>query len=342
MSWLAQGPRGRRLCWELLCERDLALPWINEPWRGTDEDFQRAAQIAAQIDVVLGTLDLDGLAVTEAELVEACGRSVGWARYWQAPDDADLWLAQPAVRGAMEAVSTAIAALIPPWWHSGMAAGAQVQTDLRPDEPARRLAPQTAADTLAYWRRDTLRDEEDARRRPTDLDANVGGRWYSTPYVQGLPSSTRALADPPAVELLWREDSLGEEQVACQAVTVPAGARVYEIDGPEAFVHLVERYPLELTLSRRHDWWRATGAKGPLLIPDYAAVAADFHGVHLTVAGYLRTAGRALPTSGGATTVLAGWDPDKTWWLTDLEVAGSSTRWSLSNGVWAETAANDG
>ena len=83
MSWLTQGPRGRRLCWELLCERDLALPWINEQWRGTDEDFQRvvpqrAAEIEAQIAAVLGTLDLDALVVSEAELVEACGRSVGW------------------------------------------------------------------------------------------------------------------------------------------------------------------------------------------------------------------------------------------------------------------------
>ena len=128
--------------------------------------------------------------------------------------------------------------------------------------------------------------------------------------------------------------SLGQDKVTCRSVAVPAGARVYEIDSPEALVHLVERYPLEVTRSRRHDWWRATGATGPLLMTDFAAVRMDYQGIHLTVAGYLRTAGRALPTAGGATTVLAGWDPDKTWWLTDLEVASTSTRWSLNGGVW--------
>ena len=46
-------------------------------------------------------------------------------------------------------------------------------------------------------------------------------------------------------------------------------------------------------------------------IPDYLAVAEDFDAFHLSVAGYLSTAGRSLPV-GDASTVLAGWDPDET------------------------------
>jgi hypothetical protein len=52
-----------------------------------------------------------------------------------------------------------------------------------------------------------------------------------------------------------------------------------------------------------------TGWTGRWLIPDYAAVADDWDAVHLTVAGYLTTAGIAIP-AGGARTMLAGWDPD--------------------------------
>jgi hypothetical protein len=50
--------------------------------------------------------------------------------------------------------------------------------------------------------------------------------------------------------------------------------------------------------------------------------------VHLTIGGYLTAAGRALAVSGSAATMLAGWDPDKTYWLADvLQVAGTPVRW---------------
>ena len=45
------------------------------------------------------------------------------------------------------------------------------------------------------------------------------------------------------------------------------------------------------------------------------ASAGDYDAVHLSVAGYLATAGRAL-RAGEWHTVLAGWNPDETWWLT--------------------------
>jgi hypothetical protein len=51
--------------------------------------------------------------------------------------------------------------------------------------------------------------------------------------------------------------------------------------------------------------------------------------VHLTVRGYLTTAGRALPVSGTHSAVLGGWDPDTTWWLTDVGTTGESTLWKM-------------
>ena len=80
----------------------------------------------------------------------------------------------------------------------------------------------------------------------------------------------------------------------------------------------MDRYPLDVSKSRRHDWWRATGRAARWLIPDYAAVAADWDAVHVSVAGYLTTAGIAIPAGDGACTMLAGWDPDATWWLNDV------------------------
>ena len=92
---------------------------------------------------------------------------------------------------------------------------------------------------------------------------------------------------------------------------------MYEIDSPDQWAELVGRYPLDVTGSRRDDWRRATGWAGRCLIPDYAAAAADWDAVHVSVAGYLATAGIAIPAGDGTRTMLAGWDPDATWWLTD-------------------------
>lgn len=53
-----------------------------------------------------------------------------------------------------------------------------------------------------------------------------------------------------------------------------------------------------------------------------------FDAVHLTVAAYLNTAGRAIPVEPDAATLLAGWAPDETVWLTDgLSLEGAATLW---------------
>jgi hypothetical protein len=70
------------------------------------------------------------------------------------------------------------------------------------------------------------------------------------------------------------------------------------------------------------------GWAGTWLMPDYAAVARDYDAIHLSVGGYLTTAGNALPL-GEARCLLAGWDPDVTYWLADiLTAAGPPVRWT--------------
>jgi hypothetical protein len=93
--------------------------------------------------------------------------------------------------------------------------------------------------------------------------------------------------------------------------------RVLELRGPADWARLVERYPLEVTASRRHDWWRTTGVDSRWYLPDYAAAARDHDAIHLSPLAYLMTAGLPLPVLDGVT-LLAGWDPDATFWLVDL------------------------
>ena len=77
-------------------------------------------------------------------------------------------------------------------------------------------------------------------------------------------------------------------------------------------------------------------------MPRWSAIARDWDGVHLSVAGYLATAGRALPV-GAARTLLGGWNPDETYWLTDvLSPRGPASVWHNPDSTplgWQEVAA---
>src|SRR5690606_21256796 len=73
----------------------------------------------------------------------------------------------------------------------------------------------------------------------------------------------------------------------------------------------------EVTASRRHDWFRVTGRDGRWLIPDWERVAQRWDAVHLTTLGYLSAATRLIDIDGEYASVIAGWGPDSTIWLTD-------------------------
>lgn len=61
-------------------------------------------------------------------------------------------------------------------------------------------------------------------------------------------------------------------------------------------------------------------------------MAADWDAIHVSVAGYLTTAGIAVPVARGACTMLAGWDPDATWWLNDvLALTGPPEIWQADD-----------
>ena len=316
---LLAGPRGRRVCWSLLegasGRRRLA--------DATDVEVVTYALARADIRAIA---DADG----PTAFLDALEEAVCAARYWQEPDDDDLWLAAREIgallRPVVEAVSATAAAR---WWAAPIDLMAQHEVEFDdPDggDPVPRIVDPHAA--LIDWRADTLSGESDATSLPADPTAPYTGHWWSTPAWPGIMCSTRALDGHGPVGLTLVEDGFGWTSAHSRALRVRPGASVFEISGPEAWVELVERYPLTVTNSRRHDWWRVTGQNVAWAIPDYLAAAADFDGIHLTVLGYLSTAGRALPAA-DAYTVLAGWNPDETWWLTDsAELTGSPMGWS--------------
>jgi len=100
----------------------------------------------------------------------------------------------------------------------------------------------------------------------------------------------------------------------------PGGATVRSPDrgrGVARLDELCRANPLEVTASRRHDWFRTTGRHGAWVIPDWQAVEGEWDAVHLSVAAYLALAGRAIEVDGERASVIAGWSPDTTWWLTE-------------------------
>lgn len=331
------------MCWCLLkdhMQASDALPWARV-WEGAhDGDL---TGVIDELRACVANMASECIAFSERQLLEAFAESVTWAMYWQPPDDVDRALASPTVAAALLPIALAVAASpAARWWATPVARDRQQYVGWPGGENGLALTGPVlsgAAGNLAAWRAGTVADEERAgRERPPDPSAPYSGNWWSAPALSRLPVTTRALPGIGAVRLVLVEDSLGWTEAACWPVRPEPGARIYEVSGPGTWTDLVGRYPLDVTKSRRHDWWRTTGWDGRWLIPDFAAVAADYDAVHVTAAAYLTAATRALPV-GDARTVLAGWDPDLTYWLTDvLTLAGPAVRWAGSPGeptTWA-------
>ncbi|RDI30374.1 hypothetical protein DEU38_106189 [Rhodococcus sp. AG1013] len=132
---------------------------------------------------------------------------------------------------------------------------------------------------------------------------------------------------------------IAQARARIRPVRVHSTPRVYEIGGPADWAHPVDTYPFPVPASRRSEWYYTTGEHLDWFIPDWVAVAADFDAVHLTVHGYLSTPGVAIPlVANSGATVLAGWDPDATFWLRDgvITIDDEPTEWRrTSDRPWA-------
>ncbi|WP_200182832.1 hypothetical protein [Tomitella biformata] len=266
-------------------------------------------------------LDLSDL--DDHRILAALGQAVDSARYWQPPEEADVLAEHPVIRSALEPLSERLASDPSTQWFWEPRRAEQWAIDWR-SENARPPLPKDPQHTLAKWVRDARVEEESAvRGRPGGPHASWTGHWWSIPL--GLVQTVGHL--PAALGLV--EDSLGWEQAT--AIPVRGSGRTFEVRSEADWVYLCRDFPLEVTASRRHDWFRTTGRDGRWVIPDWARVAHEWDAVHLTVMAYLSSATRALQIDADTSSVIAGWDPGSTIWLTDAvaESDGPRQDWRL-------------
>ncbi|MBK4346755.1 hypothetical protein [Lacisediminihabitans changchengi] len=315
---LLAGPRGRRLLFAIGHRLDQQV-WnlgLIAAW-APDDVAARSAFCEAIATLVPAPARVISNVVERFELA-SLRESVDRAMYWQAPDDEDALLARPECIEALRTLATAVSAAPgAQWWESPCAA--ESQRIVAFDNPGRdkQESRWDFSERLANWSIRTIDDEASAPELAVPVTERISGPWWSIPNFTGLAVTTRELTRGGPIGLTLVEDGFGWTDAEATPVSVAPSARVLEIEGPEAWIGLVERFPLEVTRSRRHNWWRATGVDGRWFIPDWLAASTVFDGVHLTVAGYLATAGRALPVAGGHT-VLANFNPDETYWLADM------------------------
>lgn len=323
---LLAGPRGRRLC---LC---VAIGSEDALWPSQNPGNEHLLGVLLRD---LARVHVAAVAATTNELtfLDALEEVANVAMYWQEPDDQDILLSDPRVVDVLRPVASAVAAApAAAWWTTPVALDDQHFVSWMGDRAQRTKPPalQGAADRLARWKAATVADERRAYSLPADPTAPYTGCWWSTPNWPGLVTTSRRIGPLPATQLRLVEDPIGDSRARVARLQPQPGCRVYEISEPGDWVDLVAGYPLDVDRSRRHDWWRTTGSRGPWLIPDWSAVGADYDAVHLTVLGYLGTAGRALPV-GDPVTLLAGWEPEVTYWLADvLQQVSPPNTWSRS------------
>ena len=358
-----------------------AQPWT-WPVRGHDEPGPLGEpvreQLRQRLEQAVTAVDLAAVAARDdpRQLLRPLADAVSSARYWQHPDTEDQALADPAVAERLRPLAQAVAGSgAAAWWSQPVDPQAQQHLSWLFEgrdryQPilagARGAATSRAPAALRRWRRDAAVEEERCRvERPRAVEANWSGTWWSSPpqlpeLVVSTPVLPATAAAPAGAErgaggevdsrrwvlpvgMALVEDDLGVEEVHARALRLREGLRVHEVHGAEAWCALVAAHPRSVTFSRRHDWWRATGWDGAWVLPDWASVAREWDGVHLSVRGYLAVSGRLLETSvagavagqdlhgvrpGAARTLLAGWSPGQTCWLTDVvEEVGGPVLW---------------
>ena len=174
----------------------------------------------------------------------------------------------------------------------------------------------------AALRAQAAADEEEERQTARDLPwppeqgTQYSGTWWSPPFPSVVFTSTGPIGPLPTVEIGCATDA-DEDHFEVWDVGISPQARIWNITGPDDWARLTARYPRDVTASRRHDWYHATGRAGTWLLPDWPRAARDWDGVHLGITGYITATGFAIPAAGAAT-VLTGWEPDQTLWLNDV------------------------
>lgn len=342
---LMRGPRGRRLLlgYAIVSDEICDPAWSDasfrsgvslvsrrlDPDRGSAAAYMRASfgweaaepqnpkEVSVSAEELAERLAAVSLARVTPELLRRClAEATESARYWQEPDGSDVLAALPVMLAPLQRVAAHIAASADAiWWSEAVKEQSQWTVNWEGWAP-QIVPPLTPLESLRVARDEAIQEELVAiSERPSDPTARWSGTWWSCPPWP-MPASTGGMFDGSPAGLWFVEDSHGWEQGEAQRLGIPAGLRIYEIDTAEAWASLCAQFPLEVTAQKRHDWYRTTGRAGTWVVPDWARVAEHYDAVHLQVRGYLSAAGTAIPVGEHTASVIAGWNPDQTYWFT--------------------------
>ena len=273
--------------------------------QAADVVADQVAAVAARLDQLAGCRDRQVLLSAFASAMFLGAADVAAAPYLS------------AAAGSLLPVARALAAAPAArwWWHL---------PDLHHQRwlgTGARQLPRGAA-LAAALRAQAAADEEEERQAarelpwPPEPGTRYSGTWWSPPFPRGVFTTTGPIGPLPAVEIGCATDA-GEDRFEIWDAGISPQARIWNITGPDDWARLTARYPRDVTASRRHDWYHATGRAGTWMLPDWPRAARDWDGVHLSITGYITGTGFAIPAAGAAT-VLTGWEPDQTLWLNDV------------------------
>lgn len=305
-------PRGRYFCASIAHLRHAGSEKLARGGLATVEETQE----------IIRATNVTATPLSANELLSTLSHTTSSAQYWDVPDHDDLVLADPDVTSLLRPVADEIlASPLTQWWGDPVDLDKQHTVQhLQPDsqqtharEP--RLTQSTNLD--AWFKHVTQREAGAGRYREEHPNAHIGGDWWSIPTPSNALLTTRSITGLGALELVLKEDPIHSDIARVWAVQIRDTPRIYEITTPADWVRLVASFPLEVTHTKRDLWGDSTGIQRRWFIPNWAEVANKYDGVHLSLIGYLSTAGigLTLPFDSSCATVLAGWDPDGTWWL---------------------------
>ncbi len=321
---LLSGPRGRRLCLSLAGRAgyDVSVALMRlahelDPHRGSIVEITAARVSNGEPPPPPDPMSVEEFArllpyratraLSADEIEDALDTTVGNARYWQAPDGEDVLAEHPAVRLALEPIARAL--LSSPLTADWPAPASPRQWRVAWDDARPRGLP--TASLLQEWADRTRADEVRSRSdRPVDPGRGASGEWWSIPG--GVPSTVGGT--PRGFDLV--EDHLGWEGATVMPIAL-GEHRVLELRAAADWTALCRAHPIDVSASRRHDWFRTTGRDGAWVLPDWQAVAEEWDAVHLSVSAYLALAGRVIPVDDERASLIAGWSPDTTFWLTE-------------------------
>lgn len=322
---LMAGPRGRRVCLDAVSFTDqdviraeFDLRFVFDPAPTVRLRVGDGGGSPTDADTAMGTLRSALAAVTSVDdhfVNLALVNAVDMAMYWQEPDGMEILASRPELMPELTRLAPLVAASpVARWWTDPLAAD---QFQVRMDGWRTDAVRAPAAQALSQWAEDTARQEARAAAEwDPDPRANISAWWPSTPPSFELTATCGVQRGVPT-GLCLVEDGLGETRASVHRVM--GSGRVFEIDSASAWAELCREHPMEVTASKRHDWYRTTGlADTRWVMPDWASVAQVYDAVHLQVGAYLAASGTAIEVEPGVHAVIAGWAPGDTFWLTDV------------------------